>query len=60
MERRFALRKEAMLAECEVAPQVFQGVMERLVKFAQPFAELLTQPAQRQHAADYLSGLISD
>src|SRR6516225_596445 len=51
MERRFALRKEAMLAECEVV---------RLVTFVKPFAELLGQPAQRQHATDYLSGLISD
>jgi hypothetical protein len=30
MERRFELRKEAMLAECEVAPEVFAGVTERL------------------------------
>jgi SRSO17 transposase len=60
MERRFELRKEAMLAECEVAPQVFRGAVERLAKFVQPFAELLTQPAQRQHTADYVRGLISD
>lgn len=60
MERRFELRKEAMLAECEVPPQVFQGVAERLAKFVEPFAKLLGQPAQRRHAVDYLSGLISD
>jgi SRSO17 transposase len=60
MERRFELRKEAMLAECEVAPQVFQGVVERLARFVEPFAEWLGQPIQRQHATDYLSGLISD
>jgi SRSO17 transposase len=60
MERRFVLRKEAMLAECEVAPQVFRGVMERLAKFVRPFAELLTQRAQRQHSRDYLAGLVSD
>jgi hypothetical protein len=60
MERRFELRKAAMLAECEVAPQVFRGALERLAKFVKPFAELLTQLAQRQHTADYLSGLISD
>jgi SRSO17 transposase len=60
MERRFELRKEAMLAECEVAPQVFCGAVERLVKFIEPFAKLLTQPAQRQHTCDYMSGLISD
>jgi SRSO17 transposase len=60
MERRFELRKEAMLAECEVAPQVFRGALDRLAKFVEPFALLLTQPAQRQHAVDYMSGLISD
>jgi len=60
MERRFELRKEAMLAECEVAPQVFRGAMERLTKFIEPFAELLTQSAQRQHTEDYMTGLISD
>lgn len=60
MERRFELRKEAMLAECEVAPQVFRGAMERLAKFVEPFAELLKQQAQRQHTTDYMSGLISD
>jgi len=60
MERRLKLRKEAMLRECEVAPQVFRGAVERLGKFVEPFAELLTQPAQRQHTADYMSGLISD
>jgi hypothetical protein len=60
MDRRFELRKEAMLAECEVAPQVFAGALDRLAKFVEPFALLLTQQAQRQHALDYMSGLISD
>jgi SRSO17 transposase len=60
MERRFELRKEAMLSECEVSPQVFRGAVERLSKFAGPFVELLTQQAQRQHTRDYLSGLLSD
>jgi len=60
MERRFELRKEAMLAECEVAPQVFHGVMDRLSKFVEPFAELLRQPAQRRHTMEYMSGLVSD
>ena len=60
MERRFEVRKAAMLAECEVSPQVFSGAEERLAKFVEPFADRLTQPAQREHAADYLSGLVSD
>ena len=60
MERRFELRKEAMRAECEVAPQVFRGAVERLAKFVEPFTELLRQPAQWQHVVEYTSGLISD
>ena len=60
MERRFEVRKSAMLAECKVSPQVFSGVKERLASFVEPFAVLLTQPAQREHATDYLHGLISD
>jgi SRSO17 transposase len=60
MERRFALRQAAMLAECVVSPEVFRGAVERLATFAEPFAALLTQDAQRQHTTDYLSGLISD
>lgn len=60
MERRFTLRKAAMLAECEVSPQVFAGVEERLAKFVEPFGRLLKQAAQRSHAADYVSGLLSD
>jgi len=60
MERRFELRKAAMLAECNVSPQVFSGVEERLAKFVEPFSQLLRQPAQRSHATDYLTGLMSD
>jgi len=60
MDRRFELRKREMLAECEVSPQVFRGVEERLRQFVQPFARLLRLPAQRKHAVDYVSGLTSD
>ena len=44
MERRFEVRKQEMLAECEVSPQVFRGVEERMHKFVQPFADLLRLP----------------
>ena len=60
MDRRFEVRKQEMLAECEVLPQVFRGVVERMKKFVRPFADLLRLPAQREHAADYVSGLVSD
>ena len=38
MERRFLVRKQEMLAECEVSSRVFTGIVERLGKFVEPFA----------------------
>ena len=32
MDRRFELRKQELLSECEVSPQVFRGVEERMKK----------------------------
>lgn len=60
MERRYALRKMAMLAECEVKPEVFADWERRLQEFCQPFAELLSQEKQQDHATTYLSGLLSN
>lgn len=60
MDRRFEVRKREMLAECEVSPQVFRGVEERMEKFVQPFGTLLRLSAQREHATYYVSGLVSD
>jgi SRSO17 transposase len=60
MDRRFEVRKQEMLAECEVPPHVFRGAEERMEKFIQPFADLLRLEAQRVHTADYVSGLVSD
>ncbi len=60
MERRWKARLEEMLAECEVAPDSLQQVEERLTEFVAPFAALLSQQAQRRHAADYIAGLVTD
>jgi SRSO17 transposase len=60
MERRFEVRKQEILAECEVSPQVFQGVAGRMQAFVKPFADLLGHPEQREHASNYVSGLVSD
>ena len=60
MERRFQVRKQEMLAECEVSPRVFRGMVERMNRFVRPFADRLTQSAQRLHASTYVSGLVSD
>ena len=60
MERRFELRKEELMADCEVHPAVFAGMMSRLERFAEPFAERLRRPEQREHAQTYVWGLLSD
>jgi hypothetical protein len=36
MERRFGVLREEVLAGCQVPPQVFSGIMERLETFAEP------------------------
>ena len=60
MERRFESRQEAVAAECQVPPAVFNGMMERLVEFARPYVQRLCRPEQREHAQTYLQGLLSD
>ena len=60
MERRFESRREEVLADCQVPPAVFNGMMERLVGFAAPYVERLCRPEQREHAQTYLQGLLSD
>ena len=59
MERRFEVRLRAVLAECEVAPQVFHGWQERLREFAWPFLLRLARQEQIDHAGRYLTGLVS-
>ena len=43
MHWRYRLRKQQLLDECEVPPEVFQGGLERLADFARPFAECLVR-----------------
>jgi len=60
MHWRYRLRKQQLLDECEVPPEVFQGGLERLADFARPFADCLGRREQRDHARTYLAGLVSD
>ncbi|HEX3276174.1 MAG TPA: IS701 family transposase [Gemmatimonadales bacterium] len=60
MHWRYRLRKQQLLAECEVPPEVFRGGLERLAAFAVPFAACLVRQEQRDHARTYLAGLVSD
>ena len=60
MHWRYRLRKQQLLDECEVPPEVFRGGLERLDEFARPFAECLARREQKDHARTYLAGLVSD
>ncbi len=56
----FEDRKEELLNECEVAPQVFQRVMARLERFMMPFVDCLVRREQVEHAGTFVRGLLSD
>ena len=60
MHWRYRLREQQLLDECEIGPEVLQGVIERLTEFALPFAACLVRKEQREHARTYLAGLVSD
>jgi SRSO17 transposase len=60
MERRFELRKEELLADCQVGPDAFDGIAERLRKFAEPFLASLPSSEGKAHGHTYVSGLLSD
>jgi SRSO17 transposase len=60
MEARYAARKNQLLQECQVAPEIFQEVMPRLHTFMQPFVETLHSPTLHHQARTYVSGLLSD
>lgn len=60
MERRFAVRYEEMMAEAEVKPEALEGVLERLRAFVRPFAASLRHAEQREHAEEYVTGLLSN
>jgi SRSO17 transposase len=60
MERRYAVRYEEMMAEAEVKPDALAGVLERLKDFVRPFAASLQHASQREHAEEYVAGLVSN
>ncbi len=60
MHWRYRLRRQQLLDECQVSPEVFEGASERLAEFARPFVARLARREQRDHARTYLAGLASD
>jgi SRSO17 transposase len=59
MRRRFAARREQLLADAEVDPRILRAVLPRLERFLDPFVELLQRGEQAQHARTYVAGLLS-
>src|ERR1700722_1038657 len=60
MERRFAARREQLLADAEVDPRSYRRVLPRLEQFLEPFLQRLQRSEQSQHAHHYIAGLLSD
>jgi SRSO17 transposase len=60
MERRFEIRKEQLLAECQVSAEAFSGIMQRLEAFAEPFVASLPSRESQAHGRTYVAGLLSD
>ena len=59
MERRYEARLKDMSAQAEVSSDLIDGLMGRLESFVLPFSVGLSEPEQRQHALEYISGLLS-
>jgi len=59
MERRFAARRDQLLAGAEVDPRILRGVLPRLERFLDPFVASLQRSEQGQHARTYVAGLLS-
>jgi len=60
MERRFEVRKQELLQQAEIQPQVSQGMLNRLRQFLEPFVARLRRAERREHAQVYIAGLLSD
>jgi SRSO17 transposase len=60
MEASFEDRKQELMEECSVAPQVFDRVMPRLERFMEPFVATLVRREQVDHARTFVQGLLSD
>ncbi len=60
MDRRYEARKQGILDEAEIKPEVVNGMLKRLEQFAEPFVASLGRREARQNARVYISGLLSD
>ncbi len=56
----FEKRKQELLDECKLAPQVFGDVVPRLERFMDPFVECFVRSEQVGHSRTFVQGLLSD
>jgi hypothetical protein len=54
MDAQYATRKQQLLAECQVAPEIFHEVMPRLETFMLPFVRTFCRQEPAQHAHTYV------
>jgi DDE superfamily endonuclease len=55
----WAQRREAVLRDCIVYPDVFHQMMDRLDEFVVPYQQALEAEASQRHVHLYLQGLLS-
>jgi len=60
MDARYTTRKQELLQECQIGPEIFEQVMPRLETFMAPFVESFRRQEPDQHAQTYVCGLLSD
>lgn len=60
MEARYEVRKQELLNECKVAPEVFAELNSRLEAFMEPFLDSFCRCEPNDHLRTYLRGLLSD
>jgi SRSO17 transposase len=60
MDARYTIRKNQLLDECQVAPEIFAQVMPRLHTLMAPFVDTFQGQALSHHAKTSVSGLRSD
>jgi SRSO17 transposase len=57
---RYDARFKEMMAQAVVSPDAMRGLLDRLDSFVLPFCSSLPQPGMQRHAAQYVTGLLSD
>jgi SRSO17 transposase len=60
MEAEYATRRQQLLEECQVAPEIFDQVMARLETFMGPFVSTFRRQEPSAHAHTYVRGLLSE